>query len=61
MNSRRQNMWPRVEDDFMEIGDTGWVPVGEGMFRNKYTGHIIDEAGMEYDKFGQPINHVDEE
>lgn len=54
-------MWPRVEDDFMEIGDTGWVPVGEGMFRNKYTGHVIDEAGVEYDQFGQPIDHLSED
>lgn len=45
-------MWPRLEDDHMEIGDTGWVPVGEGSFMNKHTGHVIDEIGREFDENG---------
>ena len=31
-------MWPYVEDDHMEIGNSGWVPVGEGLFKNMKTG-----------------------
>jgi len=46
-------MWPRLEDDFMEIGESGWIPVGEGLFRNKHNGHVIDEAGIEYDASGK--------
>lgn len=45
-------MWPILEDDFMEIGETGWVPVGSGVFLNRFTGHTIDECGVEYDKDG---------
>lgn len=48
-------MYPYLEDDFMEIGNTGWVPVGEGSFLNKNTGHTIDELGREYDKTGKLI------
>lgn len=48
--------WPYNEDDHMEIGDTGWVPIGEGTFRNKYNGHIIDETGAEYDEKGNLIS-----
>ncbi len=29
-------MWPYVEDDHMEIGQSGWVSIGEGIYRNKY-------------------------
>jgi len=48
-------MWPYLEDDYMEIGDTGWIPVGEGSFRNKYNGHFLDEIGREFDENGQLI------
>lgn len=48
-------MWPRLEDDFMEIGESGWIPVGEGLFRNKHNGHVIDEAGIEYDSNGKVV------
>jgi hypothetical protein len=48
-------MWPYLEDDFMEMGNSGWVPVGEGCFINKYTGHTIDELGREHDKSGNIV------
>jgi hypothetical protein len=48
--------WPYNENDFMEIGDTGWVPVGEGKYKNIYTGHMIDENGNEYDSNGDLIS-----
>lgn len=48
-------MWPYNEDDFMELGETGWIPVGEGSYLNKYTGHTIDELGNEYDEKGIKI------
>lgn len=48
-------MYPYLEDDFMEIGNTGWVPVGESCFLNKYTGHTIDQIGVERDKLGNII------
>lgn len=43
------------ENDFMEIGDTGWVPAGQGTFINKYNGHILDELGREFDNKGNLI------
>jgi hypothetical protein len=43
------------EDDYMEIGDSGWIPVGEGLFKNIKTGKIIDETGIEYDSFGNIV------
>lgn len=48
-------MLPSSGDDFMEIGETGWVPVGQGAFLNKFTGHVIDESGIEYDKDGNIV------
>jgi hypothetical protein len=45
-------MWPYNEDDFMEIGTSGWIPVGEGSYLNKHTGHTIDELGREYNEKG---------
>lgn len=48
-------MWPYLEDDFMEIGDTGWVTIGEGWMKHKMTGHKIDPDGNEYDKDGNLI------
>lgn len=54
-------MWPYNEDDFMEIGDSGWIPVGEGLFKNKKTGHIIDESGVEYDEKGNIVEYPEDE
>lgn len=48
-------MWPRLEDDFMEIGETGWVPVGQDCYVNKYTKHTIDEIGREFDENGNIV------
>lgn len=31
-----------LEDDFMEIGDTGLIPIGEGLFWDKKTNSIVD-------------------
>jgi hypothetical protein len=45
-------MWPYNEEDFMEIGKTGWIPVGQGSYLNKHTGHTIDELGREYNEKG---------
>jgi hypothetical protein len=53
-------MWPYNEDDHMEIGDTGWVAVGEGLWRNLRTGHVVDDLGNEYDSKGYLINEPDE-
>jgi len=44
--------WPYIEGDFMEIGNSGWVSVGEGRFININTGHSIDKNGNEYDEDG---------
>jgi len=54
-------MWPYIEDDHMEIGNTGWVCVGEGLYRNIKTGHIIDETGSEYDENGILIQQARED
>jgi hypothetical protein len=50
-----EGVWPYPEEDFMEIGETGWVPIGEGSYINKYTGNTIDEIGREYDASGSLI------
>lgn len=44
--------WPYNEDDHMEIGVTGWIPIGEGSFMNRYNNHILDSLGREYDENG---------
>ena len=44
--------WPYIEDDFMEIGETGWVSAGHDRYINIKTGHTIDENGTEYDSSG---------
>jgi hypothetical protein len=48
-------MWPYNEDDYMEIGDGGWVPIGEGKYVNKFTNHTVDEMGREYDEDGNLV------
>ena len=54
-------LWPRLEDDYMEIGESGWVPIGQGCFINKNTGHTIDEIGREFDKNGLIVFDPDAE
>lgn len=31
-----------IEDDFMEIGNTGLVPIGQGLFWDKVNNKIVD-------------------
>ena len=31
-----------IEDDFMEIGDTGLIPIGEGLFWDTKNQEIVD-------------------
>jgi len=55
-------MWPYEEDDQMQLGDTGWVPIKNGCYKNIYTNHIIDEMGREIDEHGNLIyDPADEE
>lgn len=42
-------------DDYMELGETGWIPVSSGYFFNKYSRHVLDEIGREYDENGNLI------
>lgn len=51
--------WPYIENDYMEIGETGWRSIGEGKFANIYTGHVIDEDGNEFDAEGNMIEKKD--
>lgn len=39
-----------IEDDFMEIGDTGLVPIGEGLFWDKKNQKIVDLHEEEVDE-----------
>ena len=48
--------WPYLEDDFMEIGHTGWRSFGENLYKNIYTGEIINESGVECDEDGKAIS-----
>jgi hypothetical protein len=48
-------MWPYNEDDRMEIGETGWIPIGQGSYLNKYNNHVLDELGREFDENGYLI------
>ena len=38
-------IWPRAEDDFMEIGKSGWIPITDGAFFNKKTNEYKDADG----------------
>jgi hypothetical protein len=52
--------WPRLEDDFMEYGDTGWVALGEGKYQNIYTRYIMDANGILFDEYGNVIPELEE-
>jgi hypothetical protein len=39
----------------MELGTSGWATLGEGRYKNIYTGNILDELGNEYDANGNLI------
>ena len=47
------HIWPREEGDYMEIGDTGWVPIKGGAFYNRYTEQTMDADGRIFDRFGE--------
>lgn len=47
--------WPYLEDDYMEIGKTGWIPISNGGYKNINNGHTIDKDGLEYDANGNLI------
>lgn len=49
------NIYQSNDDDFMEMGNTGWIPVGQGSYLNKYSGHVLDEMGREYDEHGNLV------
>lgn len=48
-------MWPYLEDDHMEYGDTGWVSIGEGWLEHQGTGNKLSPDGVQYDKDGNVI------
>lgn len=48
-------MWPYEESDHMEIGDSGWVPIKNGCYKNIHNNHTIDESGREFDEDGELI------
>ncbi len=54
--------WPRIEDDFMEYGNTGWVAIGEGRYKNIYTGNIMNENGAIFlvDEQGNIVSQIEE-
>jgi hypothetical protein len=54
-------MWPYEEDDHMELGETGWVAIGEGVYMNKLNNHTMDEIGREFDENGRLIYDPNEE
>lgn len=39
--------------DYMEIGDTGLVPLPDGWFLERYTGYTISPDGIVFDKDGE--------
>lgn len=39
-----------IEDDFMEIGNTGLVPIGEGLFWDRINKTIVDLHEEEIDE-----------
>jgi len=53
--------WPYIEDDFMEIGNSGWVAVGENFYKNMINNHTIDKDGIEYDAQGNIVYDPREE
>lgn len=52
--------WPRLEDDFMEYGNTGWTALGEGKYKNIYTGYTMDENGTIFDEQGNIVSEIEE-
>lgn len=42
-----------MEEDFMEIGNTGLVPLSDGKFLNKDTNEILDAEGEVVGEYSQ--------
>lgn len=42
-------------DDYMEIGDTGWVLLDEGWLYNKNSGRKRDPEGREFNEAGELV------
>jgi len=38
-----------MDSDWMELGDTGWIPVGDGTFVNIEENKMMDAKGNIYD------------
>lgn len=46
----------RNEMDYVEIGDTGLIPLEDGWFQDKHTGNKIDPEGREFTEDGDPVD-----
>ena len=47
--------------DAMQIGDSGWVPMPNGTYKNVNNNHYIDELGKEFDEKGNLIYDPNED
>ncbi len=54
-------VWPRSEDDQIEIGGSGWIPAKEGTFKNRETGQTMDAEGRIFNESGEMEFDPDEE
>ncbi len=45
-------------DDFMEFGDSGWIPREAGWFVNKNTGERMDPDGNIYNESGELVKEA---
>ncbi len=48
-------------DDFMELGESGLVPLANGWFYEKNTGKYIDPDGKPHDKIEEVENESEED
>lgn len=44
-----------IEDDYMELGDTGLVPIKDGWLLDERTGNTIDPDGRIYNKLNELV------
>lgn len=51
------NVWPREEGDFMEIGTSGWVAITDGAFFNKNTGIYMNAEGKLFSSLKEMKEH----
>lgn len=52
--------WPKLENDFMEYGSTGWIAIGDGKYQNIHNGFIMDENGTIVDQQGNIVSRIKE-